>query len=84
MKNNVPEYAMTESQFASKPDAGTTEHPEKQAHGQSYPGTKARTASAVTDAKCVDGAARKALDTQIGMNDKDSEGNVIGNGMRGN
>lgn len=87
MKITIPSYAMNESEFSSKPDAGVhdcgkSNDPEATLRKGSLP-----KASAVTEAHCDDGAAaKKAIAQQIGMHDIGSDGapGISGNGLRGN
>lgn len=85
MKTTIPDYALSEEQSHARPEAGTTDHSEKQSHGQKYPGVKTPTPCTCEDAQEVKGAARKAIDQQIGLNDPvDHVSGIAGNGMRGN
>lgn len=87
MKTTIPSYAMNESEFSSKPDAGIhsvgkSNDPEATLRKSSLP-----KASAVIEAQADNGAAaKKAIAQQIGMHDIGSDGapGISGNGHRGN
>lgn len=77
MKTSIPDYAMSEEQFHARPDAGATSR--GKTNNETAALGKPQKSSAVTEAKCDDGAAaKKALAKQIGLNQED------GNGYRGN
>lgn len=77
MKTSIPDYAMSEEQFHARPEAGTTSRGKSNDVNDAL--GKPQKVSAVTEAKCDDGAAaKKALAAQIGLNQED------GNGYRGN
>lgn len=60
------------------PEQGARENPSKQAT-RTPPA-----ASEVTEAKENVGAAKEALSWQIGLHDRNSDGEITGNGRRGN
>lgn len=87
MKTTIPDYAMNEEQFHSRPDAGTrsvgkSNDPEATLRKGSLP-----KAVSVQEAHCDNGEiSKKAIAQQIGMHDIGSDGapGISGNGLRGN
>jgi len=83
-KNTIPDCAFEHDM--SHPDAGVHSRGKSNDVNDAL-GKPKTTGSAVTEAKCDDGAAaHKALAQQIGMHDIGSDGapGISGNGLRGN
>lgn len=81
----IPDYAMSEDAFKSQPDAGTHSRGKSNDTEATLRKGALPKGTAVTDAQCVAGAARKALDQQMGTNDPvNNVSGIAGNGMRGN
>lgn len=83
----IPDYAMSEAAFKSQPDAGVHSRGKSNAEETTLRKGSLPKGSAVTEAKCDDGAAaHKAIAQQIGMHDIGSDGapGISGNGLRGN
>ncbi len=87
IKTTIPDYALSEDAFKSHPEMGLHSRGKSNDCEATLRKGSLPKASAVTEAKCDDGAAaHKAIAQQIGMHDIGSDGapGISGNGLRGN